>query len=65
MGGDFKIWGDELNTRYSRVADEEKKKVLSIYIGTLETYTRYYRVADEKRSLGDIAFLYSIKWATW
>ena len=38
-------------TRYSWVADEEqKKKVLSIYIGNFETYTRYSQVADEKRS---------------
>ena len=36
-------------TIYSRVASEEQKqKVLSIYIGNLETYTKYSRVADEK-----------------
>ena len=39
-------------TRYSRVADEEqKKKVLGIYIGNFETYTKYSRDADEKKGL--------------
>ena len=38
-------------TRYFRVADkEQKKKVLSTYIGNFETYTRNSRVADEKMS---------------
>ena len=37
-------------TRYSRVADEEQKKVLSIYIGDFKTYTRHSRVANEKKS---------------
>ena len=45
-------------TIYSRVASEEQKqKVLSIYIGNLETYTKYSRVADEKKvSGGDCLF---------
>ena len=38
---------------------KKKKKVLSIYIGNVETYTRYSRVADEKSSYGAIAFLNS------
>ena len=52
-------------TRYSRVADEEQKKVLGIFIGNFETYTRYSRVADEKKILGAIAFLNSLKGAIW
>ena len=39
-------------TIYSQVADEEqKKKVLGVYIGNFETYTRYSEVADEKKGL--------------
>ena len=38
---------------YSQVADEQqKKKVLDIYIGNFKTYTRYSRVVDEKKVLG-------------
>ena len=33
-------------TRYSRVADEEKKKDLGVYIGNFDTYTRYSEVVD-------------------
>ena len=40
-------------TRLSQVADEEqKKKVIGIYISNFETYTRYSRVADEKKVSG-------------
>ena len=41
-------------TRYSRVADEEKKKekvFRQINISNFEIYTRYSEVADEKKSL--------------
>ena len=45
-------------TRCSRVADEEqKKKLLGVYISNFETYTRYSKVADEKKvSGGDCLF---------
>ena len=43
--------------RYSLVADEEqKKKVLRIYVLKFKTYTGYSRVADEKVLGGNCLF---------
>ena len=57
MGGDFKIYGNELILDILEL--QAKKKVLGIYIGNFETYTRYSRVAvkEQKKSLrGQLPF---------
>ena len=53
------LWRWTYTRWYSRVTDEEQKKVLGVYIGNSETCTRYSRVTDEeqkKRCGGDCHF---------